>query len=846
MYGSGAGAGRFAAALLGHRLRAHLSQEQLAECSGISVRAIGDMERGTTQRPQVATVRALADALALDAVETREFAEAARQARPPREPRSGRCRLPVPSTSTIGREDELADVTRLLTGHQPRMVTVTGPGGVGKTRVALEAGRRAAPRFETTDFVDLAAVTEPGQVAAALAAGVSLPRGLSRTLDSVADIIGDCAWLLVIDNFEHVLPAAGDVALLLSRCPRLKVLVTSRTPLRLSAEHVRELGPLTVPTSAQGHVEEPGPALTGLRRLPSVALLVERAAAVRTGFEVTVANAADVAEVCRLLDGLPLALELAAAQLRLSEPAQIAAQLRGALGGPAARTDTPPPWQNPAVDVPDRHRSLEATVEWSARRLGAEEVRLLEMLGAFVGGANPQHLAEVAAEAGFSAAVEPAAAALAGANLVSVRTDRHGRPRLVLLEAVRQVAAARLDRSSRAAAVAVAHCRVFLDLLRNREPSDDELEAEFENIRAAALTAVASRPAELDPVTVRALTRYLLGRGRFHDARDTLPLLAAATPVQAAAAVAWHGTGVAANEDRDYATALALALRAAPVFASVGDVVGLCDSRILAGAAHRELGDLVAAWEAYSDALQAAEAAGAEGRASVARNNLGTLAQDRGDADTARTLYLESLAAKRRLGDVPGQTVALANLAALALDQAQFGDASAGLVEAMGLQPNSTNPRGTGYMLALLSEARLRLGDTVRATSAAEEALALAREAGNRPVIGMALARLADLAAEQRDLTAAETLYLQALENVSGVAERARTLERLAVVLASSRPGAAARLRQEATAARAEAGVPAPPAQRMWLRTAPPGTAPVAGSGPNVPVTASRPPRGRP
>ncbi len=841
MYGSADDGGRFAAVLIAHRLRAHLSQEQLAECSGVSVRAIGDMERGTTQRPQGGTVRALAQGLDLDAEEAREFAAAARQSRPQRQVRAGVCRLPVPSTATIGRDDELADLTRLLTGPQPRMVTVTGPGGVGKTRLALEAGRRAAPRFETTDFVDLAAVTEPGQVAAAVAAGVSLPRGLTRTLDSVADIIGDRAWLLVVDNFEHVLPAAGDVALLLSRCPRLKVLVTSRVPLQLSAEHVRDLGPLAVPAPALGYVHEPGPALTELRRLPSVALLVERAAAVRTGFEVTVANAADVAELCRLLDGLPLALELAAAQLRLSGPAQIVGQLRSALGRPVGEVDGAPRWQNPAVDVPDRHRSLAATVEWSARRLGSDEARLLEILGAFAGGANPQHLAQVAAGAGFAAPVEAAAAALAGANLVSVRTDRHGHPRLVLLEAVRQVAADRLARSHRSSSVAAAHCRVFLDLLRDRDASDSELETEFENVRSAALTAAVSLPAELDPGTVRALTRYLLGRGQFHEARETLPLLAAATPVESAAAVAWHGTGVAANEDRDYAAALALALRAAAVFETTGDVVGLCDARILAGAAHRELGHADAAWQAFSDAVRVAEAGGAEGKASVARNNLGTLAQDRGDAETARTLYLDSLAAKRRLGDAAGQTVALGNLAALALDQARFAEAAAGLVEAMALQPRSPNRRSTAYMLALLSEARLGLGESALAATAAEQALAAATEVGHRPVIGMALARLADLAVQRQDPTAAETLYLQALENVSGVPERARTLERLAVVLAPSRPAAAERLRQEATAARAEAGVPVPQAQRMWLHAAT--SAPAAG--PAGSVTASRPPGGR-
>ncbi|GLY41898.1 hypothetical protein Amsp01_079210 [Amycolatopsis sp. NBRC 101858] len=337
-----------------------LSQEQLAEQSGISVRAIGEIERGATRRPHRETLRALAGALGLTPEQHAAFTRSARTAPPPdtRRQRTARPMLPAPVSSIVGRSDDLAAVLRLVRDPAVRLVTITGTGGVGKTRLALEAGWQAASRYEAVHGLDLSALREPDDVPQALAESLRTP--------DPATTIGDGRWLLVLDSFDHVAAAATHVAALLAGCPRLTVLATSRSPLRLRGEHLWPLAPLSTPDSDDPEV---------LAGNAAVELLVQRTVAVRPGFALTGDNAAAVAALCRRLDGLPLALELAAARLRTQAPSQVLAQVRDLHG------DT--------VDLPDRHLSLRRTVEWSTRGLTDPDRRLFGLLGAFAGGADP-------------------------------------------------------------------------------------------------------------------------------------------------------------------------------------------------------------------------------------------------------------------------------------------------------------------------------------------------------------------------------------------------------------------------------------------------------------------------
>jgi predicted ATPase len=280
--------------------------------------------------------------------------------------------LPEGTTSLVGREEAIEEVTGLLARPGVRLVTLTGPGGVGKTRLAVAVGERARDRSGAdTVFVPLASVTDPGLVLDAIgrAVGADLA-GTGSPLQPLAERFDDDAWLLILDNLEQVVSAAGDLAELLARSGKVAILATSRTVLGLTAEREYPVPPLPPPT---------GPASVPVQELaasPAVALFVDRARAVRPGFALTEGNAAAVAEICQRLEGLPLAIELAAARTRLLDPAALMDRLAASLD--ALGTG--------AVDLPERQRTLRATVEWSMGLLEDSKRSLLEVVAVFVDG----------------------------------------------------------------------------------------------------------------------------------------------------------------------------------------------------------------------------------------------------------------------------------------------------------------------------------------------------------------------------------------------------------------------------------------------------------------------------
>ncbi len=283
--------------------------------------------------------------------------------------------LPVSATSLFGREEAIGEVAGLLARSGVRLVTLTGPGGVGKTRLAVAVGEQLGDRFGSgTVFVPLATVTDPGRVLAGIARAVGADlAGAGSPLEVLAERLGGDAWLLILDNLEQVVEAAHDLGELLARCPGVVMLATSRTVLGLRAE--RECPVLPLPPPAD-------PATVTVQELaasPAVALFVDRARAVRPGFALTEENAAAVAEICRRLEGVPLAIELAAARTRLLDPGALLGRLAVSLD--ALGTGT--------VDMPERQRTLRATVEWSVCLLDDAERSLLEVATIFVDGAGP-------------------------------------------------------------------------------------------------------------------------------------------------------------------------------------------------------------------------------------------------------------------------------------------------------------------------------------------------------------------------------------------------------------------------------------------------------------------------
>lgn len=301
-------------------------------------------------------------------------------------PQSGRAPgprpMPVSTTLLIGRERTIEEVADLFAQSDVRLVTLTGPGGIGKTRLALAVGEQLGRRFDAgVAFVPLAAVNTPEQVLTsvgrALGANVS---GIDSPLEALIEEFGDARWLLILDNLEQVVNVARDLAELLARCAGLAILATSRTALALRAEHEYRVPPLALPGEAAGQAVEE------LAASPAVALFVDRARAVRQDFALTSDNVRSVVEICRRLDGLPLAIELAAARTRLLDPDALLLRLTTSLD--ALGTGT--------VDSPDRQHTLRATVEWSVGLLDEDERSLLEILAAFVDGWNIEAAAEVA------------------------------------------------------------------------------------------------------------------------------------------------------------------------------------------------------------------------------------------------------------------------------------------------------------------------------------------------------------------------------------------------------------------------------------------------------------------
>jgi predicted ATPase len=477
----------FGALLRRHRLAAGLTQASLAERSRLSVEAISTLERGSRRRPTRATVELLAGALELPPAERDAFVASARK-------RDGRPRdlsrrafdeehprgLPIPPTPLLGRERELALASDLLRRPEVRLVTLTGTPGVGKTRLGLAIAEAMRPEFPGGAFlVPLAALTDPNRVGSAIKQALGVREETPRPLlETLMTHIGSRRLLLLLDNFEHVQPAAPLLALLLSRCADLHVLVTSRAALRIRGEHELPVPPLTLPDRAGAPPPEE------LARVPSVALFLQRAEASAAGFRLTELNARTVAEICRRLDGLPLAIELAAAWTRLLTPDALLDRLDNRLqvlvGG--------------ALDLPERQRTMRDTLEWGHGLLEPGEQVLFRRLSIFSGGI-PLEAVEPVCQAAGPLAGDPvhAVITLVEKNWLG-REPGDAEPRLAMLETVREYGRDLLDASGEAGPTARAHTEYYLALAETAEPgltgpdaagSAARLEAEHDNFRAA-------------------------------------------------------------------------------------------------------------------------------------------------------------------------------------------------------------------------------------------------------------------------------------------------------------------------------------------------------------------------
>jgi predicted ATPase/DNA-binding XRE family transcriptional regulator len=434
-----------------HRTAAALSQEELAERAGVSVRALSDLERGVHRAPRLETVRMLAAALGLGENERAGLLTAARPEMPPvvtmRTRPTVSATLPLSPTRLIGRESELASLSNLLTQEDVRLVTLTGPGGTGKTHLAQAVAAEVVGHFpDGVFFVDLSALTEPHLVMPTIAATLGVRETASEPLrQTIIRHLWERRLLLVLDNCEQVLESASDIATLLAACPHVAILATSREPLHIRAEREIAVAPLPLPDSDRL------PALADLALIPAVALFVARAQAATADFTLTTDNAAAVAGICQRLEGLPLAIELAAARIKLLPPAGLLSRLEQRL----------PLLTGGGRDLPARQRTMRDAIAWSYDLLAPEEQRLFGRLSVFAGGCTLE-AAEAMVDPGTRPDVLGSIGALIEQSLVRQIAGFAGEPRYQMLEIVREYGLEQLTLSGELDGARERHAAYFL------------------------------------------------------------------------------------------------------------------------------------------------------------------------------------------------------------------------------------------------------------------------------------------------------------------------------------------------------------------------------------------------
>jgi len=461
----------FGALLRRYRIAATLSQEALAVRAGLSLPAVNALERGTRRAPRLETVRLLAAALHLSEREGSAFTAAAHRHLTAAIPPTPLHNLPTALTPLIGRERDVAAVVALLRPGQVRLVTLTGPPGVGKTRVGLDVAAKLLPHFANGVFVvALPSLREPRLLPAYIAQALglddaSIHPAVEPLVSALRAHLKTKRMLLVLDNFEQVVAAAPLLIDLLEGCPHLAMLVTSRAPLRVRGEREMPVEPLALPPA------DALPVPDALARYPSVALFVQRAQAVRPSFALTSTNAPAVAAICVQLDGLPLAIELAAARVKLLRPQELLPRLERQLD---VLRDGP-------RDLPARQRTLRDAIAWSYDLLDDGAQLLLRQLAVFVGDTTLEAVSAVAGANGSD--VVEGLAALVDQSLVQPREGAEGETRVALLEAVRAYGLEQLVGRGELAAVRQRHAAYYVALAERATPEmARQLQQEHDNL----------------------------------------------------------------------------------------------------------------------------------------------------------------------------------------------------------------------------------------------------------------------------------------------------------------------------------------------------------------------------
>jgi predicted ATPase/transcriptional regulator with XRE-family HTH domain len=668
--------------------------------------------------------------------------------------------LPIALTPLIGRDEDVAAVHDHLLHPKTRLLTLTGPPGIGKTKLALQVAASLVEHFEDgVYFVDLSPLSDPELVPPTVARALGLQGAADRPPDQVLfDHVRDKRILLVLDNFEQVLDAGTGVVRLVETSPWLKVLITSREALHVRGERRYQVPALGIPDLNNL------PPIQALSEYPSVELFTERAQEADHDFTLTEENAENVAALCVGLDGLPLAIELAASRAEHLSPAEMRAGLASGLrlltGG--------------ARDLPARQRTVQAAIEWSYNLLEEGERGLFRRLGVFMGGFTPEAAEAVCSkESGLS--LTGLLASLADKNLIRrERRDVAERGRYQFLETLREFASERLEESEEAEEVKREHALHFMRLAEEAEPQLfgieqamwlDRLEREHANIRAALLWAASnaarglrnegSRSGEAAEIRLRiagALGRFWFLRGYYNEGREELSsaLELSTTPTLIRSpfkAKALSAAGMLVVVQGDNILGRSLHEQSLEIRREIGDKRGMGISLNHLGTMAYERGDFASARLLFEQGLEIRREIGDKSGTSLMLTNLGTTLQQLGDFDAARSLLEESLALKREFGNKEGIANVLNNLGTMAIEQREYTRARALLEESLAVKREVGTKRGIAKSLSNLGYLAYLEGDYTTARSSFVESLTIEKEIGDNISIPEGLAGMGAVAA---------------------------------------------------------------------------------------------------
>jgi predicted ATPase/DNA-binding SARP family transcriptional activator len=681
-----------------------------------------------------------------------------RESTPPKTAERRTNNLPVQPTPLVGREREVEEIEGRVRDGKVRLLTLTGPGGTGKTRLALAAGAELLEEFEDgVFFVALATIRDPELVPSAIAGSLGVKESAEQPLiDTLEGHLHRKRLLLILDNFEQVLEGTPFVRRLVGTCPGLKVLVTSRTPLGLYGEQEYAVPPLAVPDPKSL------PPLQVLARYGAVRLFVERATAVKADFSVSEENAWAVAEICARLDGLPLAIELAAARVRLLTPQTMLARLSDRLqllrGGPR--------------DLPTRQRALRSTIDWSYELLEEEDKVLFGRLSVFAGGRTLEAIEEVCDPEGDLDALE-GVESLVEKNLLRREEDVGGESRFVMLETVHEYAVERLEEGGEAEGIRRTHAEYYLalaeeDNARLRGPYAAEglerLEVEHDNMRSALQWALKTGEAELALRLGGALWWFWSVRGHYGEGRrwleQALAMDGRITP--GSMAMARAGVGALARDQGDLDRAEEAAARGLELLAEEAtENSGEANLHLLFTLAHvaLEREDYSRAAGLFEESLAWSREMGHDWGLASSVMSLATVTHVQGDLDRAIELYEESMELYKKRGDKLGLAWCLDNLGLVMYSLGDLGQAAKLTEDGVALLRELGAGADTAVALSNLGWMVLLQNDLDRAADLFEESLSLAWESGMKPMVLPTLEGLACVAGARGDAQRAACLW---------------------------------------------------------------------------------------